>query len=83
MKNVPIITNFTEYFRTERDVYVQNRSNTQVSMQFETFPGRIESVLLLIAGGGEGPADLAVLRADGAFARLVGHGWPSPSAGRK
>ena len=46
MKRVPIITNFTEYFRVERDVYVQNRSNTQVSMQFETFPGRVESVLL-------------------------------------
>jgi len=45
-KPVPIITNFTEYFRVERDVYVQNMSNTQVSLQFETFPGRIESVLL-------------------------------------
>lgn len=42
----PVITNFTEYFRTERDVYVQNKSNTQVSMQFEVSPGRIESVLI-------------------------------------
>lgn len=42
----PTITNFTEYFRTERDVYVQNKSNTQVSLQFETSPGRIESVLI-------------------------------------
>lgn len=43
----------------------------------------VESFLLLIAGGGECPEDLSVLRADGAFARLVGHGFPSPSAGRK
>jgi hypothetical protein len=40
------VTNFTEFFRNERDIYVQNKSNTQVSMQFETHPGRIESVLL-------------------------------------
>jgi hypothetical protein len=44
--NTPTITNFTEYFREERDVYVQNKSNTQVSLQFETSPGRIESVLI-------------------------------------
>lgn len=46
MKKPAIITNFTEYFKIERDVYVQNVSNTQVSLQFETFPGRIEGVLL-------------------------------------
>jgi len=46
MTKPAIITNFTEYFRTERDVYVQNVSNTQVSLQFETYPGRIEGVLL-------------------------------------
>ncbi len=40
------IYNFTEFFREERDIYVQNCSNTQVSMQFETYPGRIEAVLL-------------------------------------
>jgi len=43
---VPIITNFTEYFREERDVYVQNRSNTQVSLQFELIVGRTESILI-------------------------------------
>ena len=46
MTNVPAITNFTEYFREERDVYIQNKSNTQVSLQFETSPGRIDSVLI-------------------------------------
>ena len=46
MTKPAIITNFTEYFKTERDVYVLNKSNTQVSLQFETFPGRIEGVLL-------------------------------------
>jgi len=45
MSNQNIITNFTEYFRKERDVFVQNRSNTQVSMQFEA-EGRSESVLI-------------------------------------
>jgi hypothetical protein len=43
---IPTVTNFTEYFREERDVYVQNKSNTQVSLQFETSPGRIDSVLI-------------------------------------
>lgn len=46
MVQTPVITNFTEYFRTERDVYIQNKSNTQVSMQFEVSPGRTESVLI-------------------------------------
>lgn len=45
-KYVPIITNFTEYFRVERDVYVQNRSNNQVSMQYSTGHGVVESLLL-------------------------------------
>jgi hypothetical protein len=43
----------------------------------------IESFLLLIAGGGECPEDLSVLRGDRAFSELVGHEFPSPSAGRK
>jgi len=43
---VPVITNFTEYFREERDVYVQNRSNNQVSMQYSTGHGVVESLLL-------------------------------------
>jgi len=43
----PMITNFTNYFSgEERDVYVQNLSNTQVSIQFEVGPGRYESVLV-------------------------------------
>lgn len=43
----PMITNFTSYFSGEdRDVYVQNMSNTQVSMQFETSPGRYDSIPL-------------------------------------
>jgi len=46
MPNTAVITNFTDYFREERDVYVQNRSNTQVSLAFELFPGRSESVLI-------------------------------------
>ena len=45
-KRAPVITNFTEYFREERDVYVQNKSNTQVSLQFETSPGRVDSMLI-------------------------------------
>jgi len=43
----------------------------------------IESLVLLIADGGECVEDLSVLRADGAFAQLVRHGFPSPSAGKK
>ena len=43
----------------------------------------VESFLLLIADGGECVDDLTVLRADGAFAELVGHSFPSPSAAKK
>ncbi len=43
----PIITNFTHYFSgEERDVYIQNISNNQISIQFEVGPGRYESVLV-------------------------------------
>lgn len=39
------ITNFTEYFSGgDRDVYIQNISTGQVSMQFEVSPGRFDSV---------------------------------------
>ncbi len=41
-----LITNFTKYFAQERDVFVQNRTNTQVSMQFELGPDRVESILI-------------------------------------
>ena len=44
--NTPIITNFTKYFAKERDVYVQNLSNTQVSFQVELQGGRVDHVLL-------------------------------------
>jgi hypothetical protein len=43
----------------------------------------LESFVLLIAAGGEHVDDLAVLKADRAFAALLGHDIPSPSAGKK
>jgi len=33
------ITNWTEFFKTPRDIFVQNVSNCQVSIEFETTPG--------------------------------------------
>lgn len=39
------VKSFTDYFREERDVYVQNLSNTQVSLQFGEMPN-ISSVLI-------------------------------------
>lgn len=41
-----VITNFTKYFEKKRDVYVQNLTNTQVSVQFQIAPGIIEGQLL-------------------------------------
>jgi hypothetical protein len=46
MQQKNIITNFTEYFKQERDVYVQNVSTMQVSMQFPVGNGQVESLLL-------------------------------------
>lgn len=43
--NMSQIINFTEYFRAERDVYIQNISNCQVSVNFEVGPGHSESYL--------------------------------------
>jgi hypothetical protein len=40
------ITNFTDFFKEERDVYVQNISNAQVSCLFEISSGNYQSVLL-------------------------------------
>lgn len=40
------IVNFTELFREEKDVWLQNLGKTQISLQFETAPGRIASVCL-------------------------------------
>ena len=34
--------NFTEYFKSERDVYVQNLANAQVSCEFPIAQGRVE-----------------------------------------
>jgi len=39
------IINFTEFFKEERDIYVQNVSNCQVTVNFEVAPGRAESHL--------------------------------------
>lgn len=39
------VTNFTEYFKEERDIYVQNISNCQVSVAFELGSGHVESFL--------------------------------------
>jgi len=61
----------------ERSVQVKQRERGFTDWEV------IERFLLLIAGGGECVEDLSVLRADGVFARLVGHGFPSPSVGRK
>lgn len=36
------VKNFTEYFREERDVYVQNISNAQLSLEFNMGEGRVE-----------------------------------------
>jgi hypothetical protein len=40
------ITNFTEYFSKKRDVYVQNLTNTQISMQFQLSADVVDSQLL-------------------------------------
>ena len=46
MKRYSQVTrSFTDYFKEEKDVYVQNLSNTQVSLQFGSMPN-ITSVLI-------------------------------------
>lgn len=35
------VTNWTEFFRQHRDIYVQNISSAQVSLEFELSPGHI------------------------------------------
>lgn len=44
VKSKPV-NNFTEYFKEERDIYVQNVSNCQVSVMFNIAPGHTESYL--------------------------------------
>jgi len=39
---MPAPRNFTEYFRNEKDVYVQNLANAQVSCEFPIGPNRVE-----------------------------------------
>lgn len=43
MQQAPI--NFTEFFKEERDIFVQNVSGTQVSLMFEVGAGRFQSHL--------------------------------------
>jgi hypothetical protein len=40
------ITNWTEYFKDEKDIYVQNVANAQISLSFETSPGNIQGFLV-------------------------------------
>jgi hypothetical protein len=61
----------------EREVQVKERERGYSEWD------SIESYVLLIAGGGECPEDLAVLGADRALAKLLGHRIPSPSVGKK
>jgi hypothetical protein len=39
------IQNYTEFFKEERDIYIQNISGCQVSVTFQTGPGQFESYL--------------------------------------
>lgn len=41
------VVNYTEFFKSERDIYVQNVSNCQVSVMFEVGPGHTESYLFI------------------------------------
>jgi hypothetical protein len=40
------IVNWTEYFATEHDIYVQNVANAQISLSFEIAPGNTQSFLV-------------------------------------
>lgn len=41
--SMDLVTNFTEYFKEERDVYVQNLTDKQISLEFDIGNGRKES----------------------------------------
>src|SRR5271166_3356217 len=41
------VINFTNFFAKERDIYVSNCSNCQVSVQFDVGPGHTESYLFV------------------------------------
>jgi hypothetical protein len=62
---------------TERELAIKKREKGPSEWEF------IESLVLLMAGGGECVEDLAVLRGDRAFVGLLGHEIPSVSAARK
>jgi hypothetical protein len=40
------ITNWTDYFKTEHDIYVQNVANAQISLTFEIAPGHTQGFLV-------------------------------------
>jgi len=61
----------------EREVRLKRRERGYSEWEF------IESFVLLLCGGGECVDDLGVLRSDSALSKLVGHEFPSASAGKK
>jgi hypothetical protein len=44
------VMNWLRYFQDERDIWVQNVSNTQLSLQFEVAQGQIQGVLIPMGG---------------------------------
>lgn len=46
IKQRKAITNFTDYFKEEKDVYVQNVGNTQISLEFKDASGNVIAVLI-------------------------------------
>ncbi len=60
-----------------REVSVKERSRGYTEWEF------VESLVALIAAGGEHVDDLGTLSADGGVSVLLGHGIPSPAAAKK
>jgi len=60
-----------------REVSVKERSRGYTEWEF------VESLVALIAAGGEHVDDLGTLSADGGVSVLLGHGVPSPAAAKK
>jgi hypothetical protein len=44
--SVKTIVNWTEFFREEKDIFVQNVANAQISLSFETSPGHTQGFLV-------------------------------------
>ena len=61
----------------EREVRLKSRERGYSEWEF------IESFVLLLCDGGDCVDDLGVLRSDSALSKLVGHEFPSASAGKK